>query len=86
MHVYCSYSVGVPRTSSSSPLRTIGPTQSAEGERPGEGGGTGGRSLSASKKGKSQWLGKQANEGGTVLNLPGEKLNLSAPISAIFWQ
>ena len=75
MHVYCSYSGGVPRASSSSPLRTIGPAQSAEGEWPGEGGGAGAR---------SQWLGKRANEGGTVLNLPGEKLNLSAWISAIF--
>ena len=48
MHVYCWYSGDVPRASSSSPLRTIGPAQSAEGEWPGEGGGAKGRSLSAS--------------------------------------
>ena len=35
MHVYCSYSGGVPRAFYSSPLRTIGPAQSAEGEWPG---------------------------------------------------
>ena len=59
MHVKCSYSGGVPRASSSSPLRTIGPAQLAEGEWPGEGGGAGGRSLSASKRGRSQRLGRE---------------------------
>ncbi len=46
---YCLCGGGGTRApSSSSPLRTIGPAQSAEGEWPGEGGGAKGRSLSAS--------------------------------------
>ena len=45
MHVYCSYSGGSRAPSSSSPLRTIGPAQSAEGVWPGEGGRAKGRSF-----------------------------------------
>ena len=46
---YCSYSGGVPRApSSSSPLRTIGPAQSAERVWPKKGSEGKGRSLSAS--------------------------------------
>ena len=69
MHVYCSYSGGVPRasSSSSSPLRTIGPAQSAEGEWLGEGGGAKGRSFVGFAEGGVLVLfSKRANERETV--------------------
>ena len=81
-----------------------GPAQSAERVWPKRGSETEGRSLSASKRGRREWLAaserrprkkgfslgkqslsrrarvsKRANEGGTVLDLPGATLNLSVP-------
>jgi len=111
---YCLCGGGGTRApSSSSPLRTIGPAQSAEGECPGEGGGAKGRSLSASlreaclcfeaSKRERNCERKRVQFGETValeacscfeaserwrdsvLNLPGETLNLRAP-SLHFWQ
>ena len=57
MHVYCSYSGGVPRASSSFlPLSGRGPAQSAEREWPKRGSKTKGRSFVGFVKGRSEWL------------------------------
>ena len=53
-----------------SSLRTIVPSQRSEGEWPREGSET---------EGSSQWALRRASEGKAVVDLPGEKLNLSAP-------